>query len=66
MIDLIVIAISAVVLALLVVWWRWPALRRRIEAPKYLMLRQERRFDHAASRGHVDQAGGRARHPVDG
>src|SRR3989442_9381519 len=46
MINLIVIAISAIMLALLLVWWRWPALRAWIEAPKYSMLRQERRFDH--------------------
>jgi hypothetical protein len=45
MIDLIVISISAVMLALVLVWWRWPALRARIEAPKFFMLRQERRFD---------------------
>ncbi len=45
MINLIVIAISAIMFALLLVWWRWPALRAWIEAPKYAMLRQERRFD---------------------
>ncbi len=45
MIDLIVIAISAMMFALLLVWWRRPAFRTRIEAPKYSMLRQERRFD---------------------
>jgi hypothetical protein len=45
MINLIVIAISAIMLALLLVWWRWPAFRAWIEAPKYSMLRQERRFD---------------------
>jgi hypothetical protein len=45
MINLIVIAISAIMFALLVVWWRWPAFRDWIEAPKYSMLRQERRFD---------------------
>ena len=45
MINLIVIVISAIVFALLVLWWRWPALRDRMEAPKYSMLRQERRFD---------------------
>ena len=45
MIDLIVMAISAIMFALLVVWWRWPAFRDWIEAPKYSMLRQERRFD---------------------
>jgi hypothetical protein len=45
MIDLIVIAMSAIVLALLLGWWRWPAFRAWIEAPKYSMLRQERRFD---------------------
>jgi len=45
MINLIVISISAVMLVLLLVWWRWPAFRAWIEAPKYSMLRQERRFD---------------------
>lgn len=45
MINLIVIAISAIMLALLLVWWRWPSFRAWIEAPKYSMLRQERRFD---------------------
>ena len=45
MINLIVIAISAIMFALPLVWWRWPAFRVRIEAPKYTMLRQERRFD---------------------
>ncbi len=45
MIDLIVIVISAIMFALLLVWWRWPAFRAWIEAPKYSMLRQERRFD---------------------
>ena len=45
MINLIVIVISAVMLVLLLGWWRWPAFRAWIEAPKYSMLRQERRFD---------------------
>ncbi|MDX6709043.1 MAG: hypothetical protein QOH96_59 [Blastocatellia bacterium] len=45
MINLIVISISAIMLVLLLVWWRWPAFRVSIEAPKYSMLRQERRFD---------------------
>ena len=45
MINLIVSLISAIMLALLLVWWRWPAFRAWIEAPKYSMLRQERRFD---------------------
>jgi len=45
MINLIVIVISAIMFALLLVWWRWPAFRAWIEAPKYSMLRQERRFD---------------------
>jgi hypothetical protein len=45
MINLIVIAISAIMFALLLLWWRWPAFRVWIEAPKYSMLRQERRFD---------------------
>jgi hypothetical protein len=44
MINLIVIFISAIMFALLLVWWRWPALRILIEAPKYSMLLQERRF----------------------
>ena len=45
MINLIVILISVIMLALLLVWWRWPAFRVWIEAPKYSMLRRERRFD---------------------
>ena len=45
MINLIVIGISAIMFALFLVWWRWPAFRAWIEAPKYSMLRQERRFD---------------------
>lgn len=45
MINLIVIAISSIMLALLLVWWQWPAFRVWIEAPKYSMLSQERRFD---------------------
>ena len=45
MINLIVIVASAMMLAVLLVWWRWPAFRAWIEAPKYSMLRQERRFD---------------------
>jgi len=45
MINLIVSAISVIMFALLLVWWRWPAFRVWIEAPKYSMLRQERRFD---------------------
>ncbi len=56
MIDLIVIAISAIMFALLLVWLRWPAFRVWIEAPKYSMLRQERRFDdrNAARRTSFD------------
>ena len=45
MINLIVIAISAIMFALLMLWWRWPVFRVWIEAPKYSMLRQERSFD---------------------
>jgi hypothetical protein len=45
MINLIVIAISTVMFALVLVWWRWSAFRASIEAPKYFMLRQEHRFD---------------------
>ena len=45
MFNLIVVVISAIIFALLLVWWRWPAFRAWIEAPKYSMLRQERRFD---------------------
>jgi len=45
MINLIVIVISAVMFALVLVWWRWSAFRASIETPKYFMLRQERRFD---------------------
>jgi hypothetical protein len=50
MINLIVIVISAIMFGLLLVWWRWPAFRIWIEAPKYFMLRQECRFDDTASR----------------
>lgn len=49
MINLIMIAISAIMFALLLLWWRWPAFRTWIEAPKYFMLRQERRFEDAVS-----------------
>jgi len=45
MINLIVILTSAIMFALLLVWWRWPVFRGWIEAPKYSMLLQERRFD---------------------
>ena len=45
MINLIMIVISAIMFALLLVWWRWPAFRAWIEAPKYVVLGQERRFD---------------------
>ena len=51
MINLIVIVISAIMFALLLVWWRWPAFRAWIEAPKYFMLRQERRFDDRNAAG---------------
>ncbi len=51
MINLIVIVISAIMFALLLVWWRWPAFRIWIEAPKYFMLRQERRFDERDATG---------------
>jgi hypothetical protein len=44
MINLIVILTSAIMLALLLVWWRWPVFRVWIETPKYSMLRQECRF----------------------
>lgn len=50
MINVIVILISALMFALLVIWWRWPALRARTEAPKYSMLRQERHFDDQQTR----------------
>jgi hypothetical protein len=52
MINLIVIVISAIMFALLLVWWRWPAFRIWIEAPKYFMLRQECRFDEVRARPH--------------
>jgi hypothetical protein len=45
MINLIVIVISAIVFALFLVWWLWPAFRTYVEEPKYSMLRQEQRFD---------------------
>jgi len=40
-----VILIAALMLALLMIWWRWRAYRVWMEAPEYSMLRQERRFD---------------------
>jgi len=48
MINFIVIAVSTIMFVLLLVWWRWPAFRVWIEAPKYTMLQQERRFDDQA------------------
>ena len=51
MINLIVILISAIMVALLLAWWRWPAFRVWIEAPKYIMLRQERRFEDRNAAG---------------
>ena len=45
MINLIVILTTAIMFALLLVWWRWPVFRIWIEAPKYSMLRQEQRFN---------------------
>jgi hypothetical protein len=60
MINLIVIVISAIMLALFLLWWLWPAFRAWIEAPKYFMLRQERRFDDATSRA---RAGADTDHP---
>ena len=50
MINVIVIAMSALMFVFLLVWWRWPALRVRTEEPKYSMLRQERRFDDEQTR----------------
>lgn len=41
----IVIASTGIVLALSVVWLRNPAFRRWVEAPKYKILTQEKRFD---------------------
>jgi hypothetical protein len=52
-INLIVIAISAVMFALPLVRWRWPAFRVWMEAPKYTMLRQERRFDEQVAERRV-------------
>jgi hypothetical protein len=45
MINLMVMAISILLLAVVLVWARRPSFRARIEAPKWLMLGQERRFD---------------------
>lgn len=45
MINEIVIAISVLIVAFFLIWWRWSALRVQTEAPKYSMLRQEHRFD---------------------
>jgi hypothetical protein len=55
MINLIVIAISALMLGLVLVWWCWPAFRAWIEAPKYFMLQQERRFEDAALGSRQDE-----------
>ena len=44
MFAIIVIALTAVVLVFVVVWLLRPGFRRWIEAPKYRMLEQERRF----------------------
>ena len=54
MINLVVIAISGLMLMLFLVWWSWPALRPWIEAPKYFMLRQEGRFDQGTSDSRQD------------
>ena len=48
------IAISAIVLALLLLWLLWPEFRAWIEAPKYFMLRQVHRFNHADRRSRPD------------
>jgi hypothetical protein len=50
MINLVVIAISASLFAVLLIWWRWPAFRSGLEAPNAFMLRQERRFDDQLKR----------------
>lgn len=49
MINFVVVVISAVMLAFVFAWWRWPAFRVRTETPKYLMLSQERRFERATA-----------------
>jgi hypothetical protein len=54
MMNLIVIVISAIVFGLLLLWWLSPAFRTWIEAPKYFMLRQERRFDDRNAPGTAD------------
>jgi hypothetical protein len=41
----IVVAMAAILLILIGVWFCSPALRRWMEEPKYRMLRQESRFD---------------------
>jgi hypothetical protein len=53
-INLIMIAISGILLALFLLWLLWPDFRAWIEAPKYFMLRQERRFRRADSRSRPD------------
>jgi hypothetical protein len=52
MINVIVMAVSAIMFVLLLAWWRWPAFRVWIEEPKYTMLRQERRFDDQGDGNH--------------
>ena len=45
LLSTIVIAMTAILLILIGVWFFSPALRRWMEEPKYRMLRQEERFD---------------------
>jgi len=56
MINVVVIVISALMLAFVVVWWRWPAFRLRTEAPKYFVLQQEHRFNEKGRCDHSDTA----------
>jgi hypothetical protein len=62
MINLVVMAISAILLALFLIWWRSPAFRAWVEAPKCLMLHQERRFgDQLKERNSRDHEPGGSR-----
>lgn len=53
MFAILVASMTAIVAGLFVAWLLNPALRRRLELPKYRMLEQERRFA-----GNQPRAGG--------
>lgn len=61
MFNLLVIALSAVALAFVLVWWRRPALRAWMEAPKHRMLAQEERYGRGGPSAAPRDASERAR-----